>query len=320
MIEDLDMMNQCYRHEIEHTIQDVRSCGGDLLIALVADSHLDNSVTETIENLSAVDQAVQFDCCVHLGDFLAGEIGGRYAKLLLRQQLDLFRTAVSSGRFFPVQGNHDACSGPYAEHLWPEAVGFLDAEQGICRHAQKPYYYVDIAKEKVRLVFLCSYFYEQRGGEPVMIFGYEEKQIQWLQNEALVLPSDWTVMLFSHDAPFSALLSDEKTALEKNDIANGNPVFSALDQCRKQYGFDIAGWFIGHYHGDRIVTLFGIPFVITASETAYDPQLFDDDVRFWERDLGTPSEDLWDALVLKKSERRVYLKRFGAGEDRIVHY
>lgn len=116
------------------------------------------------------------------------------------------------------------------------------------------------------------------------------------------------------------MLFDEKTALEKNDIVNGNQIFRALEQCRKQYGFDTAGWFIGHYHGDRIKTLFGIPFVITASQTAYDPQLFDDDVRFWERELGTPSEDLWDALVLKKSERRVYLKRFGAGEDRIVHY
>ena len=263
---------------------------------------------------------MHFDCCVHLGDFLAGEIGRRYAKLLLRQQLELFRPAVSSGRFFPVQGNHDACSGPYSERLWPEAIGFLDAEQNVRRPAQKPYYYVDIAKEKVRLVFVCSYYYEHRGGGPVMIFGYEEDQIQWLQNEALALPSDWTVMLFSHDAPFSALLFDEETALAKNTITNGNQVFYALDQCRKQYGFDIAGWFIGHYHGDRIVTLFGIPFVITASETAYDPQLFDDDVRFWARTLGTQSEDLWDALVLKKSERRVYLKRFGAGEDRIVHY
>lgn len=314
------MINQCYEYEAAHTIQDVLSCNGDLNIALVADSHLDNSASATVENIAAVDQAVQFDCCVHLGDFLAGEIGGRYAKLLLRQQLELFRTAVSSGRFFPVQGNHDACSGPYSERLWLEAIGFLDAEQNLRRPAQKPYYYVDIAKEKVRLVFLCSYYYKQHGGEPVMIFGYEESQIHWLQETALNLPADWTVLLFSHDAPFSALLSDEKTALEKNNIANGNPVFSALDQCRKQYGFDVAGWFIGHYHGDRIVTLFGVPFVITASETAYDPQLFDDDVRFWERELGTPSEDLWDALVLKKSERRVYLKRFGAGEDRIVHY
>ena len=108
--------------------------------------------------------------------------------------------------------------------------------------------------------------------------------------------------------------------MQKNTITNGNQVFYALDQCRKQYGFDIAGWFIGHYHGDRIVTLFGIPFVISASETAYDPHLFDVDVRFWARTLGTQSEDLWDALVLKKSERRVYLKRFGAGEDRLVHY
>ena len=116
------------------------------------------------------------------------------------------------------------------------------------------------------------------------------------------------------------MLSDDGSAIAKNEIVNGNLIFRALAQCRKQYGFDIAGWVISHYHGDRIITRFGVPFVITASETAYDPQLFDDDVRFWERDLGTPSEDLWDALVLKKSERRVYLKRFGAGEDRIVHY
>ena len=80
------MINQCYEYEAAHTIQDVLSCNGDLNIALVADSHLDNSVPATIENISAVDQAVHFDCCVHLGDFLAGEIGRRYAKLLLRQQ------------------------------------------------------------------------------------------------------------------------------------------------------------------------------------------------------------------------------------------
>ena len=190
------MKNQCYEHETARTIQAVRSCDGDLKIALVADSHLDNSASATVENIAAVDQAVQFDCCVHLGDFLAGEIGGRYAKLLLRQQLELFQTAVSSGRFFPAQGNHDACSGPYSARLWPEAIGFLDAEQNVRRPAQKPYYYVDIAKEKVRLVFLCSYYYKQHGGEPVMIFGYEESQIHWLQETALNLPADWTVMLY----------------------------------------------------------------------------------------------------------------------------
>ena len=94
------MINQCYEYEAAHTIQDVLSCNGDLNIALVADSHLDNSVPATIENISAVDQAVHFDCCIHLGDFLAGEIGRRYAKLLLRQQLALFRaiTTHAAGR------------------------------------------------------------------------------------------------------------------------------------------------------------------------------------------------------------------------------
>lgn len=262
------MINQCYEYEAAHTIQDVLSCNGDLNIALVADSHLDNSVPATIENISAVDQNVHFDCCVHLGDFLAGAIGGRYAKLLLQQQLGLFAKAVANGRFYPVQGNHDACTGAYSEHLWPEAVGFLDKAAGVCREGQTPYYYVDFAAQKVRLVFVCSYYYEHRGGESVMIFGYENTQIDWLQRKALVLPPDWTVMLFSHDAPFSALLSDEQTAMERNEFTNGSQMFRALEQCRKQYGFDIAGWFIGHYHGDRIKTLFGVPFIIKAKNKA----------------------------------------------------
>lgn len=314
------MINQCYEYEAAHTIQDVLSCNGDLNIALVADSHLDNSVPATIENISAVDQAVQFDCCVHLGDFLAGEIGRRYAKLLLRQQLALFRPTVSSGRFFPVQGNHDACSGPYSARLWPEAIGFLDAEQGVCRPAQKPYYYVDIAKEKVRLVFLCSYFYEHRDGEPIMIFGYEEDQIQWLQNETLVLPSDWTVMLFPTTRRFLHCCSMRKLHSKRTTSSTAIRSFVHWSSAESSTASTRLDGSSATIDGDRIKTLFGIPFVITASQTAYDPQLFDDDVRFWERELGTPSEDLWDALVLKKSERRVYLKRFGAGEDRIVHY
>ena len=88
------MIKKCYEQEAEKTIRDVLSCNGDLNIALVADSHLDNSAPETVENIAAVDQAVHFDCCVHMGDFLAGEIGRRYAKLLLRQQLELFRRAA----------------------------------------------------------------------------------------------------------------------------------------------------------------------------------------------------------------------------------
>lgn len=312
------MVKKCYVHEVEQTARDVMACGGDLVIALAADSHLDNSVPTTVENIAAVDQRVHFDCCIHLGDFLAGKIGRLYARVLLRQQLEQFSHAVASGRFFPVQGNHDEHCGQCSEQFWVEATDFLNAEKDVCRVGQKPYYYVDIEKQKVRLVFLDSYYFERQADGMTMVFGYEEGQIEWLQNQALRLPADWTVMLFSHDAPFSEL--EEETAMTRNAIRNGNRVFQTIDQCRKKYGFSLAGWFIGHYHGDRVTSLFGVNFIICASQTAYDPQLFDDDVRFWERELGTVSEDLWDALVLNRREHRIYLKRFGAGEDRTVEY
>ena len=312
------MIQKRYEQELEQTVRDVMACEGDLTIALVADSHLDNAVPTTVENISAVDQRVHFDCCIHLGDFLAGKIGRLYAARLLRQQLEQFSHAVASRRFFPVQGNHDECCGQCSEQFWAEATGFLNDEKDVCRAGQKPYYYVDRAEQKVRLVFLDSYYFERHAEGVSMAFGYEEDQIEWLRIQALKLPADWTVLIFSHDAPFSELA--EETAMTKNTIRNGSRVFQTVDQCRRESGFLLAGWFVGHYHGDRIMSLFGVNFIICASQTAYDPQLFDEDVRFWERTLGTVSEDLWDALVLKKSARRIYLKRFGAGEDRMLEY
>ena len=39
-----------------------------------------------------------------------------------------------------------------------------------------------------------------------------------------------------------------------------------------------------------------------------------------ERGLGAETEDLWDVLLLKPNQRRIYLLRFGAGEDRVFDY
>ena len=56
------MINQCYEYEAAHTIQDVLSCNGDLNIALVADSHLDNSVPATIDTNVFLKRLIIYRC------------------------------------------------------------------------------------------------------------------------------------------------------------------------------------------------------------------------------------------------------------------
>ena len=54
-----------------------------------------------------------------------------------------------------------------AASIWgtfpPEVIGFPDAEKGVCREEQAPYYYVDLAEKKVRLVFVQSGWYNNAG-------------------------------------------------------------------------------------------------------------------------------------------------------------
>lgn len=93
-----------------------------------------------------------------------------------------------------------------------------------------------------------------------------------------------------------------------------------LRQAQK-HGIRIGGWFAGHYACDYETTFCHIPyFLIDSVRPQPIKSLFLNVRKCTERGLGAETEDLWDVLLLKPNQRRIYLLRFGAGEDRVFDY
>ena len=295
-------MKLYYKTEAKKICKKVLSEECDLKFAVVADSHLDNSLGETLENIKAVDSEVNFDFMLHLGDFLNGNLPKSYTEIILKEQIELFENTIK-GNFFPTQGNHDGYTDfkntdMATDGLWEYATG------------RKPYYFEDY--KDFRIVSVCSFAYEYTPeGHFKKLYKILDSQIEWLENVAL--NTDKTVIFLSHSAPLTSLYEKGMT-----------PVLEAVLRAKEKNGFDIAGWFIGHYHGDYVFKAHGINFFVVASETAYVPQLwgfFETEPEVYpERKLKSVTEDLWDAVTLDKKTRKIKLFRFGAGDDREITY
>lgn len=306
-------MKQFYIEEAKRISEAVNSAGGDFKFVAVADSHLDNSIGETLENISEVDKSVNFDCMVHLGDFLNGNIPYGYTEKIFKEQIESFSSAIS-GDFYPAQGNHDGFmdfvhNDMSTDELWTASTGL-----------SKPNYYVDIPDKKIRLIVLCSFHYTMENGEFHKIYDLSPDTVEWAETEALNVGADWSVMLFSHDVPFSKFSDD---CMSEETKPNNHAFLNLLISKQKEIGFDVPAWFIGHFHSDYAGTVCGINFILVASETAYVPQLWGP-VKpggyYPERVLESVSEDAWDAVVLDRENRELKLFRFGAGCDRSLKY
>lgn len=316
-----------YKKEIEKVAQKVEDTEGDFRFAVVADTHLDNSLSDTLENIKAVDKKVHFKCITHLGDFMNGNITEKYTREILKEQMKMFCESVGTRTFYPVEGNHDGyfdnavhfTNDMAIDEMWYESTSYLQEYKNLSRRKNKPYFYVDYPDEKIRMIFTCSFSYTFKDGVFSKIYDSDREQAEWFKNEAINVESDWTLMLFSHDVPFAKFAEDEGDNVTK---CNAESMLSALTEAKKNKGFNVAAWFIGHFHGDMVTVRNGINFVLVASETAYVPQLWAMPYGGYypKRDLGTVTEDLWDAAILNREEKTLTLLRFGAGEDRKISY
>ena len=307
-------MKEYYLDEVNDISKKVTNYKDCFKFAVVADSHLDNSIEDTFLNIQEVDKNVNFRCLLHLGDFLNGNLSKRYTREILQTQMEKFCNSINGKCFYPVQGNHDGfadLTSPYSPDMavdeeWYEATKFLNKYENTVRKMNKPYYYVDYTEDKIRIIVLCTCHYGgyYDGEAYEKKYGIDSEQIEWIENEALDIGEDWTVMIFSHDTPFKEF---DETACINNPKINGNTAMNIIKHTCKKNGFAFAGWFVGHHHGDFIGKVNGINFILVASETAYIPQLFgmQNGGYYPERQLNTVTEDLWDAVVLDKNERKI---------------
>lgn len=327
---DIYMIKECFNQEIQRLSNFYKQRKFDLTFMLAADSHLDDYEEDTILNMQVADSFVSYDFIVHLGDFMTGNMPKGYTAKVLKQEMSQYRSAVKNGVFYPVQGNHDGyCVSSFAgtscdmvvDEDWYEVTNFTREYLNVTREENNPYYYADYPEQKLRLVFLCSFSYEWTDeGKYRKKYRMSETQLQWLGSEALAVAAEWTVMIFSHDGPLKYF--DQDRLHEESWEGNNKQLLDVVLQARLECGFAIAGWFIGHWHGELCECVEGIPFIIIGSQTYYVPSLWPmpDKGHYELREVGTVSQDLWDSVSWNKADRTLHLFRFGAGEDRVVTY
>lgn len=304
------------------------------------------------------DLRLPFDALVHLGDFVNTQwwwsavdneevTDEAYQRLTAQYANSLRESGIQN--IFTVGGNHDgglhvvsgshANSYEYSDYnaIYRTVSKMTDIGADVVRTDNNPYYYVDMERYGLRLIFLCTNC--DSNSSDLKGFGYQ--QALWLKNTLTSAPSGYNVLLFGHIS-FSMF----KTALKtyaNSEYDNVVGILTAFQNATTytatsspSLSVDFTGntrkilaYLCGHYHGDRIILPSDehseLPFaeVITASggyvtDGVITSGDFYDASDAPSRTVNTVSEDLFDVMVFSPIAKKLSFRRFGAGIDREV--
>ncbi len=324
-------MNKYFIDELNKTVSDINSekTEGELCFGLLTDSMLSDSGDDTRENIKALDNEIELDFLVHLGNIICGNNPERISMELYGKETEKYRNAVKSGRLFVTQGIKDGYrderfSGQLVlnimyDELWYENTKYIDEYRGVVRKQGKPYYFVDI--KGVRLIFLCSYYSQIDKQNEI----YEKhtfidvEQAAWLKCDALNVPFGTTVLIFSHAIPKSRFETGKDPYIYKGNSTESTLMI--LQQAQKR-GIKVACWFAGAYNYDCEANVGGVNYSVISSQL---PQAGTgtelENARVAEnRKSGTVNQECFDIVRVNTQKREIKMYRFGCGEDRKFNY
>ncbi len=254
--------------------------------AYVTGTHLVDEGKNIAKEISDCDQSANFACIVYGGNALNGNNPEKVSMELLNMEYERFKNSVKSNILLPVQGEKDGWrderfKGQLAvnimtDNVWKDATSFTDTYKGLKRKGTSPYYYMDFKNSKVRLIVLCSYFYEY--DEKYELFekfkGFKASQLKWLIDDALDLPKGYTAIIFSHSIPKSRFETGKDPFIYNTWSTEQNLMI--LQQAQRLKGKKIAAWIAGGYNKEEMATIGGINFVTLKDLSAYNCSLTSD--------------------------------------------
>lgn len=293
------------------------------------------------------DSMIDFDAILHAGDSIL-------TTDMPTASLEYEKGYLNNDKLIYVQGNHDRNIDP--EHGIMSRHDFYTLMYRRFRdnpnyHFGKPYdasyYYVDFPDAKVRFVALDLYdipdIHEDEYNEKS---GYRQQQFVWLIQEALVIESNWAVIVSAHSAPVGMTYGNNtinmdlmKTLLEAF-AAGSSATLLATDAVFHDGTFDvncvadftsqgprdIIAVMCGHNHWDQIRKINGINY-ITIACGYMDIAMYRPGGSYWdggadrtERYKDDYTAIALDVCILDRSNRTMKLKRIGYGADRQITY
>jgi hypothetical protein len=344
--------------EVSATIDTItEKCGGtSLVLNIVTDTHEDLTNNESVRmcnemyaNIKAVNDGVYCDALIHLGDSCGSSQPLYPDWLTVNKHLQSTRKRLSGCNDHSVMlvGNHDGLKSMTPNEKITYNAMYAYTRDYVKRPGAVPYGYMDFEDRKTRCVFLSTTTYNDYTGGGTLGFGYD--QFRWFIDVACATEDGWQLLIFSHYSPYDADLEEYYNAnlvakeivkvlnayTDHTEYSFSNYDISVSADFTKKTSTKAVAWVCGHGHYDRItkdntyITEFDLccPIIQTAcARLEQENEIPDDnadgtndaDVVAPARITKTVTQDLWDTLVYRQDENKIYMIRFGAGEDRVI--
>ena len=322
--------SEIFDSEIDTTISTILKITNKpcVVFPIVADTHYDSDdddntrrTLDTFKNLKALTKQISFDGIIHLGDVLTyNRTYDTEDKVDASNQFILNLMKECSDDIYVVPGNHDGINGGVPQTQNYPTYGRINAKT-VIRTSDKPYYYADISYAKLRFIFLATN--ENDNGNNV--WGCSNSQLLWLENTLKSTPNDYNIMLFSHIGTFDT--NDFRT--NRDEVCNLINSYNSKSGDFSLKAGKILVWMTGHEHLDCILPSeasgINIPQITSQcsllsgwTPTESYSYIYPYDWKVHVREDGKTSQDCWDVMVYVPDEEKIYLVRFGAGEDREI--
>ena len=306
---------------------ETKCTGKSLVFAVVTDSHVSDASFDrwkvTASNIRRVNKAYPLDGVVHLGDMVNGNLPKAQSLALIREiRNDLLKASTNT---MMVTGNHDTntffgdnMDDPISEAEMYSIWGRMN-ETAVHRPSNKMYWYQDY--DAVRVIYLLSSLGDGTHGGRGDNWGYPLEEINWVRDVAL--DTDKQVLFFSHMAMTSGWVGSKALSLPQN----GDALKAVINDFISNGG-TVIGLIHGHTHYDYIgdngtfheISVGCNMITSNTADQAADPEVAPTGAIVPGRVNGTPSQDLWELVVILPDARKVELIRFGAGPDRSIDY
>lgn len=199
------------------------------------------------------------------------------------------------------------------------------------------YYYMDDPTTKTRYIILNSFWSKWAGDEDGFVhdiqhsFGHTPifgpQQLKWFAEKALDMPTEYGAVLVVHFAPdardfkvFKGIVDafSSKSSYTGSYIGVKDWQSTHISVNYENSKGEIIAVFQGHHHKNIQYDYFeSIPCINITTAGAFWAVRDENPVK---RVKGTSTEFAVDVVVIDRVNRKIYLTRLGAGDDRVIEY
>ena len=324
-----------------------------------ADTHYNGNAKHSIDIMGLLSERLNIDSVIFGGDALGQEDTTKIAEYKLSEFMEeAFNKLGNKFRF--VFGNHDKnvanipdgaedsivnakaltykfiydnCIAPIKDVVTFETSKEVENSERYYRDFL--HYYYDDTKNGIRYIILdtgTTHDLNLDGGTP----GRVRFQYEWLKNVLLNTPNGYHVITFGHEwfksngeipelSEYSIEVAKILKASENKTTVSGTIARVDADgnKTYTPYNFDfssandikIIGLFCGHNHRDYMVKSNDVNIVMITCDAYKNTNNYSSPMS-----INTITEQAIDVISIDKNNKKCYLTRIGAGEDREFNY